>query len=342
MSLHFFPLPCRWQFDHYLGEVSIMMSNKLRYSLSLVIFITSFASRALFAASETEANKAQSFASPEEASKALVEAARANDNNKISELFGSQYAQLFSSGDEVEDATNRKEFLKLVEEKSSVESREPNKAILHFGQNDWTFPVPVVNNGGQWRFDAEQGKQEILNRRIGRNELNTLGVIRGYVEAQSEYASIDRDGDEVSEFATKLRSEPGKFDGLYWETSPDQPESPLGPLVAEAKAAGYKLKGSSDAPTPYHGYYYKILTRQGSNAPGGKYDYIINGNMIAGFALVAFPAEYGISGIMTFVVNHQGKIYQKNLGPKTTELALAMKSYDPDPTWEAADQNSGR
>jgi len=312
-----------------------MISNPLRYTLSMVIFITLVASGSLSAAEEAETtDKAQGFASPEEASKALVDAARGNDKNKISMLFGSEYAQIFSSGDDVEDANNRADFVKMAEEKSSVENQEANKAILHFGQNDWSFPVPVVNNGGQWRFDAEQGKQEILNRRIGRNELNTLGAVRGYVEAQNEYASIDRDGDEVSEFATKIRSEPGKFDGLYWETAPGQPESPLGPLFAEAKAAGYQAKGSTETAMPFHGYLYKILTRQGGNVPGGKYDYIINGNMIAGFALVAFPAVYGSSGIMTFVVNHRGKIYQKNLGPKTTELAVAMKAFDPDASWE--------
>jgi hypothetical protein len=320
-----------------------MMSNKPRYTLSMVIFITLIASRTLFAGSETEAaDKAQGFASPEEASKALVDAARDNDKNKISVLFGSKHAQILSSGDEVEDANLRTEFLKMAEEKSFIENEGGDKAILHFGQNDWAFPIPVVNNGGQWRFDAEQGKQEILNRRIGRNELSTLGVIRGYVEAQFEYAAIDRDGDEVSEFATKIRSEPGKFDGLYWETAAGQPESPLGPLVAEAKAAGHRTKGGTESATPYHGYFYKILTRQGGHVPGGKYDYIINGNMIAGFGLVAFPAVYGSSGIMTFVVNHSGKIYQKNLGSKTRELALAMKTYDPDSSWEAVDLNPGK
>jgi hypothetical protein len=163
-----------------------MMSNKLRYTLSMVIFIASLASRALFAAPEAEgADKAQVFASPEEASKALVDAARNKDKNKASVIFGSRYTDILSSGDEVEDANNRESFLKMAEEKTFVENQDVNKAILHFGQNDWAFPIPVVNNGGQWRFDAEQGKQEILNRRIGRNELNTLGVIRGYVEAQS-------------------------------------------------------------------------------------------------------------------------------------------------------------
>jgi hypothetical protein len=320
-----------------------MMSNKLCYAFSMAIFIVALASRSLSAAAAAEAvDKAQGFASPEEASKALVDAVRDNDKSKVSALFGPQYAQLFSSGDEVEDANNRTEFMKMADEKSFVENQDNKKAILHFGKNEWTFPVPLVNNGGQWRFDSEQGEREILSRRIGRNELSTLAVMRGYVEAQFEYASIDRDGDDVSEFATKLRSEPGKFDGLFWEAESGRAESPLGPLVAEARAAGYKMKGGAESASPYHGYLYKILTRQGSHVPGGKYDYIINGNMIAGFALVAFPAVYGSSGVMTFVVNHRGKIYQKNLGPNTVALASAMKVYDPDATWEAVDDNPGQ
>lgn len=318
-----------------------MMFTKLRYTLSMAVFFSALSVSALAASPSAEAEgKAQGFASPEDASKALTDAARSEDKTKVSALFGSRYADLFSSGDEAEDANNRAEFLKLAEEKSSVENQGDNKAILHFGQNGWTFPVPLVNTGGQWRFDAEQGKQEILRRRIGRNELETLGVIRGYVEAQFDYASVDRDGDEVSEYATKLRSEPGQFDGLYWDAASGQPESPLGPLVAEAKAGGYKLKGNPESPTPYHGYLFKILTKQGNHAPGGKYGYIINGNMIAGFALVAYPADYGSSGVMTFIVNHRGKIYQKNLGSKTKELASAMQVYDPDSSWEEVEAAS--
>jgi len=278
-------------------------------------------------------NDAQRFASPEDAVAALIEAARQDGNDKIAVVFGSGYQDLFSSGDEVEDKNNRAEFLKLTE-KWAVEKDGSDKANLQFGPDGWVFPVPLIKTGEQWQFDAEQGKAEILNRRIGRNELNALAVMKAYVEAQVEYAHGDHDGDEVAEYATKLSSEPGKFDGLYWDEQEGHGKSPLGPLVAQAKAEGYKPKSGSGTSIPYHGYYYKILTRQGSNAPGGKYDYIINGNMIAGFGLLAFPAEYGSSGIMTFVVNHQGKIYQKNLGEKTAELAQTMKSYDPDATWE--------
>jgi hypothetical protein len=215
-----------------------------------------------------------------------------------------------------------------------VELIGEDKAIIHLGNTDWPFPIPIVKKGDNWLFDAEQGRQEILNRRIGRNELSAIGAIKGYVEAQFEYANADRDDDDVSEYAQKLRSEPGKFDGLFWEVEEGQPQSPLGPLIAQARAVGYKVKPWAEQPSPYHGYYYRILTRQGRNAPGGKYDYIINKNMIAGFGLVAFPAQYGSSGIMTFVVNHQGKIYQKDLGPKTGAIVEKINEYNPDSTWE--------
>jgi hypothetical protein len=264
----------------------------------------------------------------------LLEAARSDDRNQIIALFGSHDAELLSSGDDVEDKNNRSDFVTLAQEKMAVEKIGEDRAIVHVGNTDWPFPIPLVKKGDSWQFDAKQGRQEILNRRIGRNELSTLGAIRGYVEAQFDYAISDRDGDGVSEYAQKLQSEPGKFDGLFWEAESGQPRSPLGPLFAEAKVEGYKIKGATGKPSPYHGYYYRILTRQGGNGPGGKYDYIINGNMIAGFALVAFPAQYGSSGIMTFVANHQGKIFQKDLGPKTDEIARNMKEYNPDSKWE--------
>jgi hypothetical protein len=284
--------------------------------------------------------EAQRFQTPDDAAKALLDAARNDDRDRLIAVFGSRDADLLSSGDEVEDKNNRAEFVTLAQEKMSVEAISENRAIVHVGHTDWPFPVPLVKTGETWQFDPSQGREEILNRRIGRNELSTLGVIRGYVEAQFDYANADRDGDGVSEYAQKLRSEPGKFDGLFWEAEEGQPRSPLGPLVAEARAGGYKVAGTAEQPSPYHGYYYRILTRQGGAAPGGKYDYIINGNMIAGFALVAFPAQYGASGVMTFIVNHQGKMYQKDLGPKTAQLAAAMKEYDPDGGWESVEMGS--
>jgi hypothetical protein len=283
---------------------------------------------------EPKSAEAQRFQTPDDAAKALLEAARSDDRNQIIAMFGSHDADLLSSGDEVEDKNNRSNFVTLAQEKMAVEKIGEDRGIVHVGNTDWPFPIPLVKNGDSWHFDAEQGRQEVLNRRIGRNELSAIGVIRGYVEAQFDYANSDRDDDGVSEYAQKLQSEPGKFDGLFWETEDGQTQSPLGPLVAEARAEGYKVKGGTEKPTPYHGYYYRILTRQGGNVPGGKYDYVINGNMIAGFGLVAFPAQYGSSGIMTFVVNHQGKIFQKDLGPKTIELAAKIKEFNPDSKWE--------
>jgi len=320
-------------------EVPTMYREIKNILLAALISAPLFAHAALTstaptAPAESKSSEAQGFKTPDDAAKALLEAARSDDRNQIIALFGSHDAELLSSGDDVGDKNNRSEFVTLAQEKMAVEKTGEDRAIVHVGNTDWPFPIPLVKNGDSWRFDAEQGRQEILNRRIGRNELSTLGAIRGYEEAQFDYAISDRDGDGVSEYAQKLQSEPGKFDGLFWEAENGQPQSPLGPLFAEARAEGYKAKGTTEKPSPYHGYYYRILTRQGGNVPGGKYDYIINGNMIAGFALVAFPAQYGSSGIMTFVVNHQGKIFQKDLGPKTAEIAGNMKEYNPDSKWE--------
>ncbi|OAI17052.1 hypothetical protein A1359_00405 [Methylomonas lenta] len=277
---------------------------------------------------------AKGFQTPDEAGKALLEAIVSDDSTQLIALFGNHDAELLSSGDDVEDKNNRAEFATLAQEKMRVEKIGEDKAIIYVGNMDWPFPIPLVKNADSWHFDTQPGRQEIINRRIGRNELNTVSAMQGYQEAQFDYANTDRDGDGVLEYAQKLQSEPGKFDGLFWEAAEGEPQSPLGPLIAEARAEGYKIKGVTEKPAPYHGYYYRILTRQGKNVPGGKYDYVINGHMIAGFGLVAFPAQYGSSGIMTFVVNHQGKVYEKDLGPKTAEIVAKMKEYNPDATWE--------
>lgn len=276
----------------------------------------------------------KTFATPEAAAAALVAAASAEDTNAFRVLFGPVGVEI-ENPDRVQAANELRTFNAAVSQRQQLVHESEAKCVLTIGTNDWPFPVPIVKRDGQWFFDTEAGKEEILNRHIGKNELATLQAVRAYVEAQREYASKDRDGDDVLEYAQKVSSTPGSKDGLYWPEELDGEISPLGPLAAQAQLQGYgkKPKEEVTAPEPFHGYYFKILTRQSKSAPGGKYDYIINGNMIGGFALVAWPAKFGESGIMTFIVNQQGRVYQKDLGPKTKSVAEAMRAYDPDQTW---------
>ncbi len=281
-----------------------------------------------------EAQATKTFATPEDAAASLVSAVKALDPEELRSIFGPALADI-ENPDRIQATNDFLAFGEALGESSHITHTSDTKCILEVGTNSWPFPIPIVRREGRWLFDTAAGKEELLNRRIGKNELATLQVVRAYVEAQREYASRDRDGDQVLEYAQKLNSSPEKEDGLYWPPGPDGEASPLGPLVAYAQGEGYALesKGDDEVPAPFHGYFYKILTRQGRHAPGGKYDYIINGNMIGGFALVAWPARFGDSGIMTFIVNQQGVVYQKDLGAKTSKLAAGMKAYDPDATW---------
>jgi hypothetical protein len=275
------------------------------------------------------------FSSPEDALKTLVEAIKAKDNAALDQIFGPLGKDL-RSGDMVQDASEFDELTRHMAEKTNLVKENDSKVILHIGKENWPFPIPIVRNNNQWLFDTEAGKEEILNRRIGENELTAILVCRSYVKAQREYVLNDWDGDGIFAYAQKLRSDHGKRNGLYWKAAAGAEVSPLGELLAKARMEGYKKKRGVfkvEEPTPFHGYYVKILTEQGKNAPGGKYKYIINGNMVGGFALVAFPSNWGKSGAMTFIVNQQGKVYQKNLGPNTMKIAQAMKSYNPDKTW---------
>ncbi len=280
------------------------------------------------------AETAKSFSTPEEAVTALTAAVNAKDMDALRAIFGPAGADI-KNNDPVQAANELTAFADAIKQGCRIVRRSETQCVLEVGKVFWPFPIPVVKVNGQWQFDVQAGKEELLNRRIGRNELLALGVMRAYVEAQREYASRDRDDDEVLEYAQRLRSTPGKKDGLYWSPLVDKEVSPLGPLVAEAQAHGYGMKSNDGSNTPqsFNGYFFKILTRQGSHVPGGKYDYIINGNMIGGFALLAWPAEYGRSGIMTFVINQQGRVYQKDLGPKTASSVKSITSYDPDKTW---------
>jgi hypothetical protein len=276
----------------------------------------------------------KTFVTPEAAVSALAAAARAKDTNALRVIFGPAAEDLLNP-DRVQATNDLIEFTTAFDQTNRIVRGSESRCALVVGEDSFPFPVPIVKEDGQWFFDTEAGKDELLSRRIGRNELDALQAVRAYVEAQRDYAAKDRDGDEVLEYAQKLMSTPGAKDGLYWSPDLDGELSPLGPLVAEAQAGGYGLKAREEGAErqPFHGYFFKILTRQGKSAPGGAYDYIINGNMIGGFALVAWPADYGASGIMTFVVNQQGRVYQKDLGPKTAKIAAATKKYDPDKTW---------
>jgi hypothetical protein len=277
----------------------------------------------------------QTFNSPNEAVNALVTAAQNNDTNAIHLIFGPAGHELISP-DVVQATDEFKMFKERLTEKTQLITHSDSNATLELGADGWPFPIPLVKQGAQWHFDSAAGKDEIFARRIGRDEMGAIDVCNAYVEAQREYASQDRMGDGVLAYAQFLRSASGTHDGLFWPTNqPGEELSPLGPLIAQACVEGYHraAKMLNDEQAPYHGYYFKILTGQGKHAPGGKFKYLINGRMIAGFALVAWPAEWGDTGVMTFVVNQQGKVYQKNLGSKTAKIAKAMTPYDPDDTW---------
>ena len=273
----------------------------------------------------------KSFSSAEEAVKAAIAAARSNDDKEMLAIFGAQAKEIFFSGDTVADKQRRAQFLAAYDEKNRL-ATEAESAILIVGKQEWPFPIPVVKKGQSWVFDTAKGKEEILNRRIGENELFTIQAMLAVVDAQREYAIKDHNRDGLLEYAQKFVSDPGKTNGLYWEVKQGEPQSPLGPIMTQIRAQGYQAKPSA-TPVPYHGYYYRILTAQGKDAPGGAYSYLVKGKMIGGFAVIAYPAEYGNSGVMTFIVNHDGKVFQKNLGSTTASVAKAMKEYNPDKSW---------
>jgi DUF2950 family protein len=286
------------------------------------------AAATLFLAIPTAAAQ-QSFQSPEDAAAALAAAAKSGATNDILKVLGRNAADIVESGDMVADNETRERFVAAYDAKHSISMDGDKKAILMLGNDDFPFPIPLYRTKTGWEFDTAAGRIEILYRRIGRNELDAIQTSLAFVDAENEYADKDR-GAGPGVYAQRIVSSPGKKDGLYWPADGDQ--SPLGELAAEASAEGYKV--GSGEPQPYHGYYYRILTRQGPNAPGGEMDYVVNGKMIGGFALVAYPAEYGNSGVMTFVVNHRGTVYQKDLGELTEAIAKRMKSFDPDQTWK--------
>jgi hypothetical protein len=277
------------------------------------------------------AHAQQSFNTVDDAVKALVTAAKADSRNGILTILGRSGTDIVSSGDPVADANTRARFVAAFDAKHQVVMEGDSKAVLIIGANEYPFPIPLVRKNDRWEFDTQAGRLEILYRRIGRNELAAIQAALAYVDAQNEYAEKDRAGAGAGTYAQRIVSRSGKKDGLYWPAAQGEDESPLGEVVAKASSDGYRLTGQR---APFHGYYYRVLTRQGPTAPGGAADYVVRGKMMGGFALVAYPAEYGNSGVMTFLVNHEGIVYQKDLGPRTARIAGNMTSFNPDQTWK--------
>ena len=276
----------------------------------------------------------RTFSSPEEASNALVKAMQSNDEKAMLDILGADGRQIVSSGDEIEDAQARANFVERYQEMHRLVKEPDGTTTLYIGAKNWPTPIPLVDKGNSWYFDTAAGKMEILYRRIGRNEMSTIRVCHELVAAEKEYYAMQH-----SEYAAKIFSDQGQHNGLFWRGADGEPQSPIGPLVAAAVAEGY-AKGQGGPPTPYRGYYYHVLTRQGKGAPGGAKSYIVNGKMTGGFAFLAYPAEYRSSGVVTFLVGEDGLVYQKDLGKKTDALAKATNEYNPNSSWKRAEEQA--
>ena len=304
------------------------------------VTLVKFASMALFGAWSlgfawillAEPARQKTFSSPDEASRALIRAVQSGNEKELLEIFGTDGKEIISSGDKVEDQKNRDAFAEKYQRMNRLVKEPDGTVRLYVGAENWPMPIPLVNKSGAWYFDTGAGRAEILFRRIGRNEIAAIRVLQELVDAQKEYYSEPRDN-AVKQYAQKFVSDQDKHNGLYWKTSNGEAESPIGPLVAYASSEGYP-KDANFGPAPFQGYYYSVLTRQGKNASGGAKNYIVNGNMTRGFAFLAYPAEYAASGVMTFIIDQDGIVYQKNLGPNTANLAKTLSVYDPDETWE--------
>jgi hypothetical protein len=299
----------------------------------LFVIVASLAAPLAFAAVPKDQ---QSFSTPEAAVQALVKAAQAKDVKALVRLFGPLGEPLIDSGDPVADKNARDSFLARYKEANSLDKSDAARVTLEIGADKFPFPIPIVSSEGKWYWDSAAGAEELVNRRVGENELKTIQSCLAFVDAQQEYYLRNVQKDPLQHYANKLISTEGKKDGLYWPTSDDETPSPLGEEFAIARAEGY-LKGGVYHAAPYHGYIYRLLTRQGPNANGGAYDYVVNGELLGGFALIAFPAEYGSSGVMTFIVNQDGVVYSRDLGPATTDTAMAMREFNPDSMWKKED-----
>lgn len=279
------------------------------------------------------------FNTPDAAIDSLIAAMKADDLEQMKKVLGPESEDVLNSGDPTADKSSRSMFLAAYLEKHQLLPGKDGAMTLVVGKNDWPLPIPLIEADGKWRFDSAAGKEEILNRRIGRNELSTIQTCLAILDAQREYVSKDRDANKLCEYASRFVSENGKKNGLFWPTTEQEPPSPLGALAAKAADEGYSPYGAATStPRPFHGYLFRILTKQGPNAPGGALDYKVKGKLVGGFAIIAWPVDYGNSGIMTFIMNHDGIVYQRDLGEKTSDLAKAIEGYDPSPEWKKADE----
>ena len=282
----------------------------------------------------TEAQR--TFASPEEAANALVEAVRSDSAARVLAVVGPKSRNWLMTSDEIADSGERRLFLAAYDRKNTIVRQSENRAALAVGDDAWEFPAPIVRKAGKWMFDADAGREEILNRRVGRNELDTIQTLLAIVDAQREYAAEDADGNGLKDYAARFSSSPGKKDGLYWEVTEGQPPSPLGAVVAKAAGEGYGEQVKTGKVQPYHGYIFRMLTAQGAQAKGGAYDYKVGGRLFGGFGVIAYPAAYGNTGVKTFIVNHDGVVYEKDLGPQTAAQAAKLARFNPDKTWTKA------
>jgi hypothetical protein len=309
------------------------MSTVIRRSLALVGVCASLWIIASSITASAQTAKHRTFATPEEAVKALAGAAKSSDLDALLAIFGSEGQELIASSDPATARMNRQVFTVSVAEQWHLEDSGANRKTLVIGNENWPFPVPITKDSAGWRFDTAAGKEEVLARRIGRNELTVIESARAYVTAQRRYAEHGHDGNPAGIYATKFDSDPGKENGLYWPTSKGQKPSPLGPLVGQAAMEGRPVGGDRSQPSPFHGYYFKILTAQGPAGPGGAKNYMVKGQMTGGFALIAWPAEYDVTAVMTFIVGADGVVREKDLGPKTDSAARSLTVYNPDASW---------
>lgn len=276
----------------------------------------------------------RSFRSPEEGFSALIAALRAHDERALLGILGSAAQRLIRSGDRVADRVARDAVVEAYAARNEIVRDMPHRAVLQIGEDGWPLPIPLMQHGNAWRFDAAAATQEIVDRRIGRNELDTIETLGAVADAQDEFARTAGRRGALRTYARRFFSTPGQRDGLYWPAAEGEPESPLGPLMAAASAGGYSQRREGERPQPYHGYIYRILERQGPGAPGGAMDYVVDGKMIGGFAVIAYPAGYGSTGIKTFMINHDGRVWEKDLGPDTAREAQAIRAFDPSDGWE--------